>query len=368
MKLVCAQADLTLALFLVNRAVSPNNTLPVLNNILMSAEGKKLILRATNLEIAINASVEAEVENEGTLTIPAKILSSYVSLLEGKEVELFVSGGNTLNIRSTGSETKIKGISSEEFPNLPKLNLADSYKLPVAEIKEALEQVVFACSGNISRPVLTGIYWHFEGKTLKLAATDSYRLGEKTVNLGMADYAEQNFIVPSKTAQELAKVLEAAQEKEFELQLGKGQILFKVDGVELLSRLIEGNFPDYEKILPKESKTVACLSTESFILGLKKVAVIVRENNNNVRIRLENGKVMIFTEETQVGQGASEILAENMTGESAETALNAQYVLDALTHLKSEKVKFGLNDGLSPVKVTPAEEGGYLHIIMPLKL
>ncbi len=374
MKLTCKQADLTSALNLVNRAVSPNNTLPVLNNILLRAEGKKIFFGATNLEIAISASFDAEIENEGTLTVPAKVFSSYVSLLEDKEVELSVLNGSTLLIKSPGSETKMKGISSEEFPLLPKLENPGIFKFPVKPVLEALDQVVFAASTNVSRPVLTGLFWQVKGKTVKLAATDSYRLGEKQFELAESLDNDTSFIVPSKTAQELQKILENTTEKEFEVRVAKNQVLFKVDGVELISRLIEGNFPDYDKILPKEIKTQATLSTEAFLLGLKKVSVIVRENSNNVKIRLEKseatggGKMLIFSDETQVGQGATEVPLENMTGEPLETALNVQYLLDVLSHLKDSKANFSLNDGLSPVMVTPVQSSGYLHIIMPLKI
>ncbi|OGJ43041.1 DNA polymerase III subunit beta [Candidatus Peregrinibacteria bacterium RIFCSPLOWO2_02_FULL_48_14] len=368
MKLICKQIDLALALNLANRAVSPNNTLPVLNNILLKAEGKKVFLSATNLEIAISSSFEADIENEGSLTIPAKIFTSYVSLLEDKEVELTVTNGNTLIIKSPGSETRMKGISSEEFPSAPKIEKGDSFKFPVKPVLEALEQVVFAASTNTSRPVLTGIFWKVVGRVVKLAATDSYRLGEKQFELSKDLGMDTSFIVPSKTAQELQKILENSKDEELEVRVGKGQIQFKVDGAELVSRLIEGNFPDYDKILPKETKTTAVLSTEEFLLGLKKVSVIVRENSNNVKVRIEKGKLLIFSDETQVGQGATEIVVENVKGEALETALNVQYLLDVLSHLKDTRVNFSLNDGLSPVMVTPAKTSGYIHIIMPLKV
>ncbi len=368
MKLSCSQADLALALSLVNRAVSPNNTLPVLNNILVKAEGKRLFLCATNLEIAISASFEADIANEGALTVPAKVFSSYVSLIEEMNVNLDVLNGNTLVVKTAGSESKMKGISSEEFPLLPKLDNPTVLTLPVEDIKHAIEQVVFASSTNISRPVLTGLYWKLEGKTLKLVATDSYRLGEKTVELADANENDMTFIVPAKTAQELSKILESAKDKTFEVRIGKGQIMFKVGGVELMSRLIEGNFPDYERILPKEVKSELTLSNEAFTLALKKLSVIVRENNNNVKVRAEEGKLLIFSDETQVGQGACEVPATGMKGDAIETALNVQYLLDVLSHLKGENVHFGLNDGLSPVMVTPAQSSGYLHIIMPLKI
>jgi len=206
MKLTCSQADLTLALSIVNRAVSPNNTLPVLNNILLKAEGRKVFLSATNLEIAMKASFDANVENEGTLTVPAKVLTGYISLLKEENVELKVVDGTTLEIRSKGSDTKMKGISSDEFPLLPKIEKPDTFKLPTKHLKRAIEQVVFAASTNISRPVLTGLFWQITGKTMKLAATDSYRLGEKTIELESDVGLDTSFIVPSRTAQELAKV------------------------------------------------------------------------------------------------------------------------------------------------------------------
>lgn len=367
MKLTCSQSDLSSALSIVNRAVNPNNTLPVLNNILVRAEGKQLILSATNLEIAITAAVEAAVENEGALTIPAKALTSYVALLSDEKVQLEVVNGNTLEINSPGSKTDMKGIPSEEFPLLPKLDKPDSFKLPTKDLKPAIEQVVFAASTNISRPILTGTFWRLSGKSLKLAATDSYRLAEKSLELMMDTGVDLSFILPARTAQELAKVLTGTESDEIEVQVSKGQILFKVDGVELLSRLIEGNFPDYEKILPKESKTRAMIPREDFILALKKISVIVRDSNNNVKTRLEAGRLLIFSDETQLGKGHVE-LSVTVEGEALEAALNVQYLLDVLGHLDDEQIDFGLNDGLSPVKVVPAQTSGYLHIIMPLKV
>jgi DNA polymerase-3 subunit beta len=250
---------------------------------------------------------------------------------------------------------------------LPKLDKPDVFHFPTKLVLEALDQVAFAASTNISRPVLTGLFWQIVGKTIKLAATDSYRLSEKTLTLPKDQDLDLSFIVPSKTAQELAKILSMTSVEEFEVRVGKGQILFIVDGVELMSRLIEGNFPDYEKILPKEVKTKVSLFTDELVLGLKKVSVIVRENNNNVRIKVQKEGIQIASDETQVGQGVTDVPA-SVQGEGMETALNVQYLLDVLSHLGDKEVHLGLNDGLSPVMVTPASSTDYLHIIMPLKV
>lgn len=365
MKLKCSQKDLTLALSIVNRAVNPNNTLPVLNNILIKAENSKLFLSATNLEIALHAEIDANVENEGALTMPAKILTSYVALLNDESVELEALGDSSIELRSTGSVTKMKGIPKDEFPAIPKLDNPQLIKLPAQEIKEALEQIVFVASVNISRPVLTGTLWLFEGKSLKIVATDSYRLAEKTIELEK-ETSKTSFIVPAKTAQELAKILASMEAKDFELHYSKNQIMFKVAGVELVSRLIEGAYPDYEKILPKVSKTKAVLELENFTLALKKLSILVKENNNSVKIRTGDDRIIITSDETQVGKGLTEIPAK-ITGENCEVALNVQYILDALAHMGDQTVNFSLNDGLSPVILSPQKESGYLHIIMPLK-
>jgi DNA polymerase III subunit beta len=366
MKIKCTQQDLSAALSIVNRAVSSNNTLPVLNNIRLFAENGELKLSATNLEIAINATVMADVERGGTITVPAKSITAYVGLLKNEMLELELNG-TELMIKSTGSDTNMKGIPSDEFPLLPKIEEGISISLPGTSVRNAIDMVAFAASTNISRPVLTGIFWQMSGDTMKLAATDSYRLAEKTMLLEEPVTEEIKFILPAKTAQELAKILGMLDSESVEIVIGKGQIMFVANGVELTSRLIEGNFPDYEKILPSESKTKAVLATEDFVLALKKMSVIVRDNNNNVKLSVGEGKISVVSDETQVGHGNSDLEAET-NGDSQETALNASYVLEVLSHLKDKHVNLGLNDGLSPVKVEPAQESGYVHIIMPLKI
>jgi DNA polymerase-3 subunit beta len=367
MKLKCSQSDLAQALSMVIRAVSSNNTLPVLNNILLKAEGKKLNLSATNLEIAISVSIDATVENEGTLTVPAKALTSYIPLINDESVSLTVVSGNTLDIRSTGSDTKMKGISSEEFPALPKLDNPDHFVLPTEHLATAIEQVAFAASTNISRPVLTGLFWSIKGKEMKLVATDSYRLAERSVKLEKDLGLDLSFIVPSKTAHELAKALSSTRANEIDVYVTKGQILFKLGNTELMSRLIDLNFPPYEKVLPETCKTETKVSRQDFILALKKLSVIVRDSSNNVRLKVDGPKLALSSDETQVGQGSSELIIDS-TGDAQEAALNVQYLLDVLSRIDEDQVYLGLNDKLSPVKVTPVQGSGYQYIIMPLKV
>ncbi len=365
MKLECSGSELAEVLSVVGRAVSPNNTLPVLNNILLEAGENNLSLSATNLEIAIHAECSARVSEPGRITIPAKTLVSYASFLKDEPVTLSLDGA-TLKIQSSGSQTEIKGIGAEEFPKLPTLSEPTSIEIPLEGLSRVLEEVVFSASTNVSRPVLTGVFFTIKGRSLKWVATDSYRLSERTLELS-EDLPELNFIIPSRTVVELAKISSGTAEKKLKLDLSKNQIRFTVGSIQLSSRLIEGQFPDYEKILPKNVGTTAEVKADDFLLALRKVSVLVKDLNNHVRIKVDSGKLVVMSEENQLGKGTVE-LAVKSEGEVLETALNVQYLMDILGKLSGEVVDFSLNDGLSPVKVVPQKRSGFLHIIMPLKV
>lgn len=367
MKLKCDQKRLGIGLSVVGKAVNPNNTLPVLNNILLKAEKNKLFLSATNLELAIHCEIDAVVEKEGGLTIPSKVLLSYVPLLKSEELLIENIGSNTMQIKSRGSNIKMKGIPSEEFPILPKLENGKEFTFLIKVIEEAINEIAFSASTNVSRPVLTGIFWKISNGQLKIAATDSYRLSEKTIEFADKVESDFSFIVPSRTAIELSKILPSIESENIFINITKNQISFKAGGIELVSRLIDGNYPDYEKILPKTSKISAKINLEELIMALKKVLVIVKESNNSIKMVFDNNKVQILSDQTQVGEGSAEVDAV-FDGGSSTVSLNAQFLLDALTHIKSEFINFGLNDGLSPVILSAEKSGGAVHVIMPLKV
>ena len=364
MKLTCKQKDLAIALSIVNRAINSNNTLPVLNNILVKAEGKKLFFTATNLEIAINYSIEADIKNEGAITIPAKVFTNYVSLLKPGEVTLEVTEGLTLSIKSEHENIKIKGINTEEFPLIPQIEKSENFKVSAKTLKEMANQVTFSASNNLSRPVLMGVLFEVKDDLFKMVTTDSYRLSEKSVPLKST--VEVGCIVPSRTVSELSKVLDDSED-EVAIYTSKNQVLFEYKTLSLTSRLIEGSFPDYKKIIPKESKTSVTVDKEDFILGVKKTNLFVREHNSGVKVDIGNKKMLIQTEENQVGEGRVE-LPVNVKGEDNEIALNAQFLLDVLSQLKEKDVIFEVDGKLSPVTIRSGKSDGYLHIIMPLRV
>ncbi|MFA6528903.1 MAG: DNA polymerase III subunit beta [Candidatus Gracilibacteria bacterium] len=367
MKVKCSQRALINALNIANKAVSPNNTLPVLNNILMSAEGKKLSLSATNLEIAIKTTMDAEVFNEGSITIPAKILIGYIGLLKDGDVELKIEDGMSLSIKASHSETKIKGITPEEFPLLPKIEASSTFEISSEDLKDAISQVAFAASFNMVRPVLTGVLFRFVKDGLKMVATDSYRLSERFLKFPSTIKEDIDCIVPAKTVIELGKIISSLKGS-IEINISSNQVLFKAGDTILISRLIEGRFPDYEKHMPKEAKTKCEVNSQDLIVAVKKVSLFVVETNNNIKLSITNdGKLILNTEETQVGEGRADVDVK-VSGENNKIALNAQYILDALLNIQDDNVLLEVVDKTNPVSIKPLKKKDFVHIIMPLKL
>jgi len=368
MKLTCAQVDLERALNIVSKAITTNSTLPVLNNILLKAEGKNLHFSATNLEVAIEYFMPADVKSEGAVTVPAKLICSYVNLLKDEKLEMSLLDGNTLQITSPSDQTKIKGIDANEFPVIPKVEKENTVKVNVKALELGITQTVFAASSNTSRPVLSGVLFDISGDLLKLVATDSYRLAEKKITLKEKAEKEIQCIVPAKTVVELGKILAKAEEKEVEINITKNQALFVIGDIRLMSRLIEGKFPPYEKIIPKDTKTKLVSVSEDLANVVRRVSLFARENNNSVKVSATNdGKLTISTEETKIGEEKAELDVE-IQGENNKIALNAQYLLDVLNYIQSEKIQFAIDDKLSPAVVMPEKGKDYVYIIMPLKI
>ncbi len=368
MKLFCDQADLENALNIVNKAITPNATLPVLNNILLKAEGKRLLFAATNLEIAIQYFIAADVRGEGAVTIPAKLLTGYVSFLKDQKIELSLGEGQTLHLKSASSQTKMKGINADEFPSIPKVAKENTIRVSTKDLETAITQTVFSASVNTSRPILSGVLFHVDKDVVKVVATDSYRLAEKHVVLKEKTTISLQCVIPARTISELGKILAKAQDKEVEISISKNQVLFVVGNMELMSRLIEGKFPDYDKIIPKSTKTKIEVGTEELSLVVKRVSLFARENNNSIKVTATNdGKLLLSTEETRVGEEKAEVNVK-VEGENNKIALNVQYLLDVLNFIQADKIVLEMDDKLSPAVIRPAGKKDYVYIIMPLKV
>lgn len=366
MRLTCSQKDLLSALTATNKAVDVNNTLPVLNNVLLKAEGKKLYFTSTNLEIAITYNIEIDVKNEGEVTIPSKLFTSYINYLKDEKVDMIVEGGD-IQIKTSDSKTRIKGIPASEFPPIPTVEKEGGMTVKVKDLDKAIEQVVFAAALNTTRPILSGVYFAVEKEELKMVTTDSYRLSEKTLSVSNVS-GNVNCIVPAKTILELGSILDGMKEDEdVTIIISKNQIMFSIGPVELISRLIEGQFPNYEQIIPKSSKTQVEFEVSTLGLVLKRINIFAKENNNKIILKVADGKVIVTTESTQYGEGEI-TLDTKIDGENNEIALNSQFLLDALGSIGKDKVVLEIGDKIAPVILKPKDGKGYTHIIMPLKI
>ena len=365
MRLTCSQKDLFNALNITNKAVDTNNTLPVLNNVLLKAEAKKLYFTTTNLEIAITHWIETEVKNEGEVTIPSKLFTNYISYLKDEKVDMVAEEGDIV-IKTKDSTTKIKGISATEFPPIPTVEKEGGATAKVKDLKEAIQQVVFAAALNTTRPVLAGVYFFVSKEELKMVATDSYRLAERTIKITKTT-GDIKCIIPAKTIVELKYILDTLKDENVDITVSKNQVLFSVGAVKLTSRLIEGQFPNYEQIIPKSTKTKIYFTIEEITLILKRINIFAKENNNKIILKTSKEGVTITTETTQYGEG--EITLKTKTeGEDNEIALNSQFILDVLNSIGGKEVILEMGEKITPIIIKPKEKSDYTHIIMPLKI
>lgn len=366
MLLTCAQTDLLAALQTVSKAVNLNNTLPVLNNILLKAEGRTLTFAATNLEIAITTKIKAEVKNEGAITVPARLFTSYVSLLADGSVELANKDGLDLHIKSAKSKTKIKGISADEFPLIPQVKRENSLQISAADLLTTINQVAFATARDMVRPVLAGVALIASTKELRFAATDSYRLSEKILKPMKAPNEEVSLIIPARTVQELARILDKSSDP-VTLDISGTQVLFLYRDVELASRLIEGSFPDYSPIIPKSHATQISVSVAELTNAVKRVSLFAKESHSVKLAVTAEKKLEVYSDATQIGEERAEVVAA-IAGAENVVALNANYLLEALGAIDGGEVVIELGEKTAPVVFRSARAKDYLHLIMPLKV
>lgn len=364
MKFSCDLEKIKKALDQVGRIVDPNPTLPVLNNILLKVSGKRLTLIATNLESAIKYSFEVNIKNEGDVTTPAKVFVNYINLLTGSEVE-FEKKGDDLKIKSKNSTTTIKGLPITEFPLLPEVEKKYTLNFKSKDFKKALHQTTFVCSNNTTRPVLSGVCFCYKNEEFNIVSTDGYRLSERKIEIEKKPEDSFEVIIPGKILNEVEKSV-TQDDQDIECIIGENQVVFRIDGVELFSRLIKGNFPDYKVIIPSEQKTTISVKTSEILSAVRQIGVLARDNSNSLKLETGDNNIKISTNASQVGEGESNLEAKT-EGDAQNINLNSEYLLAALNIFKSEEVKLILKDNKSPIIIRPQGEENFLHLIMPLK-
>lgn len=382
MKISCTQENLNQGLFVVSHIALKNTTLPILNNVLIQAQEGVIKLSATNLEIGVSCVIRGKIEETGEFTVQSRLLADYVGLLPKEKIDLYVdvlkeNQDQVLGIKCKNHSTKIKGQPAADFPLIPQISKNNPYILDCKKFRQAISQVILAVSVNETRPEINGVNFNFSGKQLVLAATDSYRLAEKTIDLEKKSISvPQRVIVPTRTIQELQRILGSFKDpasiseiENIEVYLSENQILFIFGNIELISRLVEGQYPDYQQIIPQQSSTQSVLNVDEFIKATKTTSLFTRSGIYDVSLEFlaDKKEVVISSVNNQLGENTSRLAGE-ISGENNSIVVNYRYLLDGLQNINTDEVLVEIIDSKSPCVLKPTgKQADYLYIIMPIR-
>jgi DNA polymerase III subunit beta len=370
MKISISQPDLLPALQAVSRSVGIKGALPVLGNILLETENGKLKLSATNLEIGVVKLVNANIEEEGSLTIPAKTLVEVVASLSGETIFL-ESQADQLKVSTKSFQASLNGIPSQEFPAIP-LSSEEGLLLPASILQKAVSEITFAAAVDEGRPVLTGILTQIKGESIELVATDGFRLAHKTAQVEKID-KDFKSLIPRRTFEELVRLVseELKGEKQEKITLAtsenQNQVIFKIGQTQLSSRLIEGQFPSWEKIIPQNFVNRTILEKADLIKALKLALVFAKSESNIVKLETKEKGLKLTSEARELGSQETDIDAQ-VEGETVNIAINSKYLLDALAACPATQVLIEFSGNLSPVLIRPMGEEGLEYVVMPIRL
>ena len=380
MKFSCKTQELLAGVQLVSRAIGSDQVLPILQNILIHIEGKRCTLSATNLEISIEMSFEVSIENEGSITIPAKALLNFMQYNQDEEVVLETSEGTQLKIQSKRAKVVISGEPASGFPTITSIQKETTLSLSISPLLRVLSLVTFATAKTTSRPVISGVYVRLEKGKIIFVGTDSYRLSEyKIESEGLT--SEVSCIIPSRFLEELKSVIslhrnqteegdtkkKSEKVEKVEMYLSAQQIEVHVGTTRLISRLIDGKFPDYIQVLPKEKHTTAIVSVKDLQNAVKRMHYFAKEVNNTITFSFTEAGVHLQTKQTQLGKDESTIPVE-LNGKENKIAISSTYLIDFLSRVDAEKVSIELSDKMHPAVFRLNGEENFLHLIMPLRM
>jgi DNA polymerase-3 subunit beta len=368
-KLSVMQENLARGLSVVSRAVSNRSTLPVLANVLLKTEDAGLKLTATNLEIGITYWVPGKIETDGATTVPAKLLTDLVnSLPTGDRVDLDLGTGDLLHIRCGRFESHIKGIDADEFPAIGAAGERPTTRIAQNVLRRALAETAFAAASDEARPILTGVLAKFEGDQLTLAAADNYRIAVKTIPI-LDAVPDTSVVIPARALNELARILADVDEPvDVVLAGGRNQILFHLDGIDLVSRLIDGQFPNYQQVVPQSHTTRAILDREELLRAVRPAALIAHESANIVKLQVsaDGDAGITVSANAEVGDHVGQVEAA-VEGDGTTIAFNARYLADVLTNVDADQFALELNGPLSPGVFKPIGDDQYIHVVMPVR-
>ncbi len=383
MRVSVLQDNLARGLSIVGRAVATRSTLPVLGNILLETDQSQLKLSAMNMEIGINCWIGAMIEEEGAITVPARLLSDFVNSLPKERIDMELNvRTQTLHLRCARNEANIKGIDASEFPIIPthrRETGLPAAELPPEKLRRMIDQVAFAAATDESRPTLTGVYSRLDGDRLRLVATDGFRLAVRTTILE-EPAATVGVIVPARAFIELARIIGAVDLGEDDgvqvmVTEARNQIMFHLPGVDLVSQLIEANFPDYNKIVPTTYNTRVIVNTAEFLKAMRLSYLFARDAANIVRLNAvpgdrateAGGKIVLTATSAEMGDNEAEVDAI-VEGEPVQAAFNAKFMIDVLQVIDTPEVVFEVISASRPGVFRPVGAGSeeYIHVIMPM--
>jgi DNA polymerase-3 subunit beta len=375
MKVTVLQDNLVRGLGIVSRAVSPRSTLPVLSNVLIASDEGRLRISATNLELGITCWIGAKIEEEGSTTVPARTFSDLVGTLPPEQVSLNLNTSTqSLNVRCGASITDIKCIDAQEFPPLSVPDMEGTILLNVADFKDMISQVVFAASVDEARPVLMGVLVMVEKDVITMASADGFRLSVRKGTLSQPAVQPFTAIIPARALSELGRVASDGNETILmAMPKGRGQVVFRMKEVEVVSQLIDGTFPDFQQIIPRAYKSRTILSTPALLKACKQAEIFAREGSNVARFNikssgeLEPGSVEISAQSEETGSNETQVPA-TIEGAGLLIAFNVKYLREALEVIKSPNVALETSAANAPGVVRPVGDDNFLHVIMPMHL
>ena len=372
MKFSVLQENLNTALQNVSRFVSPKTQLPILSNILFQSDEGRLKLSATNLELGINYWLGAKLEDEGSFTIPSKEITEFVSYLSAGKIDVDLNEKSLLTVNSAKASSTFTTSPATDFPTSPSLDLSKAFDLDLSLLTKTVNQIVFASASDDTRPILTSVYWHFTPDQFTIAATDGFRLSVKTSKLVnplniQTDPDGFTFLVPARTLAEVVKLAKSSKTVKLGPSPDEHQLVFVLEDLELVSRLVQGDFPPFQKIIPEETATKVYLDRTELTQAIKIVSVFARESANVVKFSLKTNSIELSANAPQLGQNKVDVDAR-IEGAPLDIAFNFKFISDFLNICTGDEVLIELNEPLSSAIFRDQADPEFTHIIMPVRI
>lgn len=368
MRFSSTKDNLSYGVQVVQRAVSTKNPLPILSGIMIKTKDGHLHFTATDLEMGIECSVPVSVIEDGGVVLPAKYFSEIVRKLPDIKIDIDVNRENNNTLIKYGkSEFNLLGMSPDDFPILPSIDSETTLVIKQDLFKNMIKQVGFAVSTDDNRPVFTGILMEIEESEIKLVATDTHRLAfRKGTTENKETELSKTVIIPGKTLNELNRIM-SGESEDLKISFGENQVVFEMTGVKLISRLIEGQFPNYKQVIPQGCKTKIKIQTKEFLESTERASLLAKEGSNVVKVSVKDGNMVINSNSPEIGK-IEEQMAVEMEGEEAQIAFNSKYLIDVLKNIEAEEILLELTGSLSPGIIKPAEGENYLYLILPIRI